>query len=82
MLEGRIRELDVRARKAVIEATDGKEYAVHFPEDAIIEVSELETVGTMGGDLEDLEVGYLVEFEVKDLQADGSCACMDLASIS
>ena len=82
MLEGTIRKLDYENRTAVIAVDDGQELTVKFPEDIVIGVSELETVGTMGGDLEDLEVGYLVEFEVHDHQKDGTCTCVSLESIS
>lgn len=82
MLEGRISKLDLDRRSAVIVATDGREYTVSIPVEANIEVSELETVGTMGGTIEDLEVGFHVVFEAKDHQADGSCTCTNLESIS
>ena len=82
MLEGRISKLDLARRSAVIVATDGREYTVSIPEEANIEVSELETVGTMGGTIEDLEVGFHVAFEAKDHQPDGSCTCINLESIS
>ena len=82
MLEGRISKLDLDRRSAVIVATDGREYTVSIPEEANIEVSELETVGTMGGTIEDLEVGFHVAFEAKDHQPDGSCTCINLESIS
>ena len=82
MLEGTIRKLDLENRTAVIAVTDGKKLTVKFPEDLVIGVSELETVGTMGGDLEDLDVGYIVEFEVHDHQEDGTCTCLSLESIS
>ena len=82
MLEGTIRKLDLDNRTAVIAVDDGKELTVKFPEGLVIGVSELETVGTMGGDLEDLDVGYIVEFEVHDHQEDGTCTCLSLESIS
>ena len=82
MLEGIIRKLDYKNRTAVIAVDDGQKLTVKFPEDIVIAVSEPETVGTMGGDLEDLEVGYLVEFEVHDHQDDGTCTCVSLESIS
>ena len=82
MLEGTIRKLDYENRTAVIAVDDAQELTVKFPKDIVIGVSELETVGTMGGELEDLEVGYLVEFEVHDHQKDGTCTCVSLESIS
>ena len=82
MVEGRINTIDLKNRKAVITEENGRELTVHFPKGVSIEVSELETVGTVGGDLEDLDVGYLVELEVGESNSDGSCTCASLVSIS
>ena len=82
MVEGRISTIDVKNRTAVITEDNGRELTVHFPEGVSIEVSELETVGTVGGELEDLDVGYLVELEVGESHSDGSCTCASLVSIS
>ena len=82
MVEGTISTIDVKNRTAVITEENGKEHTVHFPEGVSIEVSELETVGTVGGDLEDLDIGYLVELEVGEIHSDGSCTCASLISIS
>ena len=82
MLEGRISKLDLARRSVVIVAMDGREYTVSIPVDANIEVSEPETVGTMGGTIEELEVGFHVAFEAKDHQPDGSCTCTTIECIS
>lgn len=82
MVEGIIRKIDLQNRRAEVVAKDGNKLDVYFPEDAVIEVSELETVGTVGGELEDLDVGYLVELEVGDHKEDGKCTCLSLVSIS
>ena len=82
MVEGTISKLDLARRSVVIVATDGREYTVSIPADANIEVSELETVGTVGGTIEDLEVGFHVAFDAQDHQPDGSCTCITLESIS
>ena len=82
MLEGRIRKIDLEKRSAVIAVKDGEVLNVQFPPQALIEVMELETAGMEGGELEDLQVGYFVEFEVAEQHEDGSCTCLSLASIS
>ncbi|MFQ5881872.1 MAG: hypothetical protein ACE5I9_05300 [Candidatus Methylomirabilales bacterium] len=81
MVEGTVRKLDRVNRMAVIETSDGKEVTLRFPEDLAIEVAEEETMGTIAGTLEDLQEGYLVEFEHAELE-DGSCTCDSLTCIS
>ena len=58
------------------------EHLVRFPSEAIIDVIEPETVGTMGGEFEDLDVGYHVVIEGRDFADDGSCTCVSLECIS
>ena len=82
MIEGRIKTLDVANRRAVITTQDAREVAVSFPEDAIIEVAEPETMGTMGGELGDLQEGFHVEIEVAAHETDGSCTCASLVCVS
>lgn len=82
MLEGKIRKLDLAERTVVVQTADGREVTARVPESTIIEVSEPETMGTMGGTLEDLEVGYLVELDVHEPGHDGVCHCNALVSIS
>lgn len=81
MTEGTVRKLDRLSRTAVIETSDAKEVVLKFPEDLTIEVAEEETMGTQGGDFEDLQEGYLVEFEHTELD-DGSSICSSLTCIS
>jgi hypothetical protein len=47
-----------------------------------VEVIEDETVGLMGGELEDLEEGYEVEIEVASINKDGSIICDSIACVS
>lgn len=82
MIEGRIKTLDVAHRTAVITTQDNQEIALTFPEGANIEVHEPATMGTMGGDLEDLKEGYFVEVELGAHDADGRCACASLICVS
>ncbi|MFQ5848346.1 MAG: hypothetical protein ACE5IQ_11840 [Candidatus Methylomirabilales bacterium] len=76
-----MKKLDRLSRTAVIETSDGKEVTLRFPEDLTIEVAEEETMGTQGGSFEDLQEGYLVEFEHAGLD-DGSGVCSSLTCIS
>ena len=55
MIEGRIRHLDVANRTALIVEENGNEITVNFALRTNVEVIEDETVGLMGGELEDLE---------------------------
>lgn len=82
MIEGRIKTLDVAHRTAVITTQDNQEIALTFPEGANIEVHEPATMGTMGGDLEDLKEGYFVEVELGAHDAEGKCACASLICVS
>lgn len=82
MLEGKIRSLDRVGRTVVIQTDDGREVTARVPHDASIEVSEPNAVGTMGGDLEDLEEGYLVQLEVHEADEGHPCTCLSLVSIS
>ncbi len=81
MIEGRIKKVDVARRTAVITTEDDRDITITFPERVNIEVAELETMGTMGGALEDLQEGYYVEVEgVQD--ADGKLSCDSLVCVS
>lgn len=82
MVEGRIKTLDMVSRRVVITTAEGQDIDVAFPEGATIEVSEPETMGTMGGELEDLQEGYWVEVEIASHNEDGSCNCAMLVSMS
>lgn len=82
MIEGRIVKLDTATRRVVIATAQGQEIDVTFPEGALIEVPEPETMGTMGGELEDLHEGYWVEVEIASHNSDGSCNCATLVSVS
>lgn len=82
MIEGRIKQLDIANRSALIVEGNGNEITVNFALRTNVEVIEDETVGLMGGELEDLEVGYEVEFEVASINEDGSIICDSIASIS
>ncbi len=82
MLEGKIRKLDLAERTLVVETLNGRQVTAIVPEHANIEVSEPNTMGTMGGTLADLGVGYLVKLEVHEGQADQPCTCFKVLSIS
>ncbi len=78
---GQIRQLDPVKRLALIAFEDGREVTVTFPPEASIEVHEPATMGTMGGTLDDLQVGYWVEADLHE-HADKSCSCTSLLCIS
>ena len=82
MLEGTITRLDLDARTVVVRTGDGREVTATVSPNTIIEVSEPETMGTMGGDLEDLEEGYLVQLDVHDATEAHACACVSLVCLS
>ena len=82
MIEGRIKKVDVAKRMAVITTEDDQEIALTFPEEANIEVAEEETMGTVGGELADLQEGFLVEVEIAAQDADGKWSCNSLVCVS
>lgn len=82
MIEGRIKKIDVAHRIAVITTDDNQDVTITFPEEANIEVAELETMGTEGGELGDLLEGYFVEVEVGAQDADGKWSCDSLVCVS
>ena len=81
MIEGTIKSLDLSSRSAIVALSDGKELSVKFPERMNIEIAEPETMGTMGGTLEDLQAGFIVQLDL-DHHADGSCSCGSLVCVS
>ena len=81
MIEGRVKEIDLAQRTAVITTADNREIVLTFAPGANIEVREPTTMGTMGGTLEDLQEGYFVEVEVGADQ-NGRCACASLVCVS
>jgi hypothetical protein len=78
---GQIRKLDLVADSAVIALEDGREVTVTFPPGANIEVHEPATMGTMGGTLADLQVGYWVDATIHE-HADHACSCTSLLCVS
>jgi hypothetical protein len=82
MIEGRISKLDLENRSAVVVEENGNQIQVKFALRTNVEVIEHETVGLMGGELEDLEEGYYVEVEVASTNDDGSIMCDSIASVS
>ena len=82
MIEGKIINLDLAKRSAVILGEDGNEILVKFAARINVEVIEPETVGLMGGELEDLEEGYEVEVELASKNEDGSFICDSIACVS
>lgn len=81
MVEGTLKQLDLTSRSAVVALSDGQELAVKFPERVNVEVAEPETMGTMGGTLEDLQEGFIVELDLEH-HADGSCSCTSVVCVS
>lgn len=81
MVQGQIRQLDPTRRTAVIVFEDGREVSVTFPPKANIEVREPATMGTMGGTIEDLKVGYWVNVEIHE-HGSAPCSCSSLVCIS
>ena len=82
MIEGRIKHLDVANRSALIVEGNGNEIQVNFALRTNVEVIEDETVGLMGGELEDLQEGFEVEIEIASKNADGSVICDSIACVS
>ena len=82
MIEGRIKHLDLANRSALIVESNGNQVTVQFALRANVEIIEPETVGLMGGSLEDLEEGFEVEIEVASLNEDGSIICDSIACVS
>ncbi len=81
MAYGQIRHIDPLRRTAVIALGDGREIALSFPPDANIEVVEPTTLGTMGGTLDDLRVGYWVDAAIPAAGTD-ACSCTSLTCLS
>jgi len=82
VIAGRIKHLDVANRRGIITTHDGNDVAVTFPDGAVIEVAEPETMGTMGGELTDLQEGFEVEVEVAERSPDGEFPCASLLCVS
>lgn len=83
MIEGRIKTIDLALRTVIITTSqDNQELTLTFPQGANIEVTEPTTMGTMGGELEDLKEGYFVEVELGAHGADGKCSCASLVCVS
>ena len=82
MIEGRISQLDLENRSAVVVEENGNQIQVNFALRTNVEVIEDETVGLMGGELEDLEEGYYVEIVVASKNDDGSIICDSIACVS
>jgi hypothetical protein len=78
---GQIRTIDPAGHTAVIALEDGREVSVTFAPDANIEVVEPCTLGTMGGTLEDLKVGYWVEASLAE-HGDRLCSCTSIQCLS
>lgn len=81
MALGQIRSVDSADHSAVIALEDGREVTVTFAPGANIEVVEPCTLGTMGGTLDDLRVGYWVEATIDEHEG-RSCSCSSLLCIS
>ena len=82
MVKGHIRKIDRLARTAIIETREGKEVPVQFGPHSRFEVNEPASGGLMGGTLDDIGEGYLVQIDVHSHNSDGSCNCAALISHS
>ena len=82
MVEGTIRSIDHKQRTAVIETRDGREISVSFPANARFEVSEPATTGLMGGTLDDIGVGYVVQADIHEHGSASPCHCSTVVCIS
>jgi hypothetical protein len=82
MIEAQIKKIDLEQRTVTIKTQDNRELTLTFPQGANIEVTEPTTMGTMGGDLQDLKEGYFVEVDLAAHDADGKCSCTSLVCIS
>lgn len=82
MIEAQIKKIDLARRTVVVTTQDKQELTLTFPNGANIEVTEPTTMGTMGGDLEDLKEGYFVEVELGAHDSRGRCSCASLICIS
>lgn len=82
MIHGQIIHIDVESSSATIRTEAGEEHLVRFTQDTDIEVAEPCTLGTMGGTVADLTVGYYVKVALDDHNPDGSRNCSSLVSIS
>lgn len=82
MIEARIKKIDLAQRTVTINTQDHQELTLTFPEGANIEVAEPATMGTTGGELEDLREGYFVEVELGAHDSTGRCSCASLVCIS
>ncbi len=82
MALGQIKQLDPAKSLAIIAFEDGREVTVTFPPGANIEVHEPTTMGTMGGTLADLCVGYWVDATVHEHGGEGPCSCTSLVCVS
>ena len=81
MVSGTVRKVDLKERTAVIETGEG-EVHVRFSPATNFEVAELSTMGTTRGELQDIEIGFLVQFDLADRHEDGAYHCTDLVCIS
>ena len=82
MIEAQIKKIDLESRTVTVVTPDNQQLTLTFPEGANIEVAEPETMGTMGGDLEDLQEGYWVSVDLGTHAGDGKCSCSSLVCIS
>jgi hypothetical protein len=81
LVNGQIRQVDPARRHVLITVEDGRDLTLALPPDANIEVVEPTTLGTMGGSLEDLKVGYWVRAEFHEPDGE-ACACTSLVCVS
>ncbi|MFQ5839672.1 MAG: hypothetical protein ACE5HK_03010 [Candidatus Methylomirabilales bacterium] len=81
IVEATVKKVDLASRAVEVTTTEGRDLTLKLDEDSTIEVAEEETMGTIEGSLEDLQVGFIVEVELEE-HADGMCSCSNLSCVS
>ena len=82
MIEAQIKKIDLESRTVTVVTHDNQELILTFPQGSNIEIAEPATMGTMGGELEDLREGYFVEVDLGAHEGNGKCSCASLICIS
>lgn len=82
MIQAQIKKIDLVLRTVTVVTQSDQELTLTFPHGANIEVAEPSTMGTMGGDLEDLQEGYFVTVDLGAHDGQGACSCASLICIS
>jgi hypothetical protein len=79
-MEAQVKHVDREKKTLLVKTEDGREITLQIDEHTSIEVMEPATAGRMDGTLEDIGVGYFVNFEFSE--GAGGCKCHSLECIS